>query len=783
MTGFDGASLKRVKIEAAVVESFPEEERTGQAGRRRAERSLLQAVTGRGNATLVFAWAVELDVAVGLSAAGAADCHALARLLEESLGGSEFTDALFDEGFDAAVSALDSYCPTWTPTPGPTFMPSGAKSSLNALEGALSATLSLGVIVVFAAALALCTFGGGLLGLAYKKDSRGSKLKDATDSKFFKDVDGIMFGEFEEFGGEFGDLELTAGVTDADEALAKLKARKAELQEKKANYAAMLAQMELEDKAGTESSHTKLQLRKLEMLMQADADERYRAKLAERRAREARETREKASREAWQAHKAAEAARQGAQLDEAQQGKDDKDDGRLGDFWDVDKITSAPRGVDGGSRKPMTKLLMRKLERKKTQTSTLGNFGARSGSDNGFIDMNAAKDSAKSGGRLWEFEEKRGAEAPAKTNFLRRGNGATGKFAGITTPSEDDDERLKSVSGRLWEFGEKNNVEVLDTAKNFLKKRTGATSKLAERMGSPDDSSSDDDGKKKSKSGRLWEFIEKRGIDMPARTNFLRRGSGTTAKYPRSNVEKDLDKVVAVAKAKAAAALKERSRPTPGRRLSQQADQLDALVGAPLTITDVDALAGTFDEGSPRTPRTARSDDSNGQASDDEAAPQDEAAPPGMDAEMAQFLRAAGIFRHAQKLADLGFLDMDILSDTDVLSDSVLSSEVGMPKFHIRKIRAELEAYAVGSTPGGAAGASVSRSRRVVGTRLPLTRSFGTEEGKESEGFVSTEEKEKRKIRASLATLSRARSRKGLIDEEEMERSKMELAIKLGTSI
>jgi hypothetical protein len=152
------------------------------------------------------------------------------------------------------------------------------------------------------------------------------------------------------------------------------------------------------------------------------------------------------------------------------------------------------------------------------------------------------------------------------------------------------------------------------------------------------------------------------------------------------------------------------------------------------------------------------------------------APPAGMDPEMARFLLSAGLFRHAATLADLGYGDMEMLADAEILGDGVLKDEVGMSKFDVRKLRAELAAYeaelagagapsgrrgSVGA--GGGAPASRGRWRAAQARRQsssssprPLSPSEArggsrslsrSASGLGEEGFTTAEEKERRKIK------------------------------------
>ena len=67
---------------------------------------------------------------------------------------------------------------------------------------------------------------------------------------------------------------------------------------------------------------------------------------------------------------------------------------------------------------------------------------------------------------------------------------------------------------------------------------------------------------------------------------------------------------------------------------------------------------------------------------------------------LAAFLRAGDtdLSRHLDKLVDLGFCDVETLSDRELLDDAMLATEVGMNKLEIRELRHKIEAQGTGPT-------------------------------------------------------------------------------------
>jgi len=411
-TGIDQDALKRVEIGTAVVETFPEKE---QAGHRRAERTLLQASTGLGNATLSFVWTVQFDVVVGLSAVGASDCHALARLLEESLGGSEFTDALFDEGFDTAVSGVDSWCPTRPPTQAPTHMPTvfDAPFLANLVDNALSATLSAGFFALFATALCVCCCAGGLLGVAYKRDTR--RKAKATSSDWLMDIAAISKANRDSEGAEMtmvseADLEALINGTISgtiSETGEYIPAADDEAAEKERAY----------------------------QLQRAEVKKRYKAALQKRMAAEKGGPRGSGG--------------DGGFGGVGGVGDGDakfKIDGRLGDFGDVEMSSG---GGGGNNGKPLTKLQLRKLELARKKEAVMHLDAAVEAVD---LEASTADHKAKGGGRLGDFGDGPGdaaaAAAAASATVLRGGDAMDkaqggGRLGDLTAPEEEGGGRAR----------------------------------------------------------------------------------------------------------------------------------------------------------------------------------------------------------------------------------------------------------------------------------------------------------------------------------------------------
>lgn len=79
--------------------------------------------------------------------------------------------------------------------------------------------------------------------------------------------------------------------------------------------------------------------------------------------------------------------------------------------------------------------------------------------------------------------------------------------------------------------------------------------------------------------------------------------------------------------------------------------------------------------------------------------------------DMAAFLEKAALGKHSAKIEELGFTDIEMLSDRELLDDETLASVVGMSKMEIRKFRALVES----------SGTSPTMTKSFIAARSPST--------------------------------------------------------------